>query len=251
MITEYCDGGSIRSLLTKYGRFNENIVRLYVKQIIDGLAYLNAHGIYGSVLDSSGVLVDNHGVVKISHVFDIKKRSRKVHWDHVIGSVNAFPNLRCLFVNLALLTIEIISKDYSLIYKEGLTYSYIYDCISKMSCSELCKCFIIDCLNASAFDDFQSHEFLISTSDYEHEEDEITSEVHKPRERIYNILNTSEDNPMFSVSMTLNTPQSKLGRIFTNFLNTDRREVSPVDEIDSSKEYSPKDEEKKFFNEIL
>lgn len=42
---EYVPGGSIASLLRKFGRFNEGLVRIYVKQILQGLRFLHQHGI--------------------------------------------------------------------------------------------------------------------------------------------------------------------------------------------------------------
>lgn len=38
---QYVPGGSIQSLLRKYGRFPEGIVKFYTRQILTGLAYLH------------------------------------------------------------------------------------------------------------------------------------------------------------------------------------------------------------------
>ncbi len=38
-------GGSISSLLGKYGSFKENIIRLYTKQILEGLEYLHYNNV--------------------------------------------------------------------------------------------------------------------------------------------------------------------------------------------------------------
>lgn len=42
---EYIAGGSISSLLKKYGKLNENIIRLYTIQILKGLEYLHWNGV--------------------------------------------------------------------------------------------------------------------------------------------------------------------------------------------------------------
>ena len=42
---EYVPGGSIAGLLKNFGRFDENVVRLYAKQILKGLQYLHSNGI--------------------------------------------------------------------------------------------------------------------------------------------------------------------------------------------------------------
>lgn len=36
------EGGTISNLLEKYGKFNETLIRVYVKQILEGLEYLHA-----------------------------------------------------------------------------------------------------------------------------------------------------------------------------------------------------------------
>lgn len=41
MYLEYVSGGSIRNLLREYGSFEEDVIRSYVAQIINGLAFLH------------------------------------------------------------------------------------------------------------------------------------------------------------------------------------------------------------------
>jgi len=41
IILEYVPGGSIRSLLDKFGCFHENLIKIYVRQILEGLHYLH------------------------------------------------------------------------------------------------------------------------------------------------------------------------------------------------------------------
>jgi hypothetical protein len=42
---EFVPGGSVSSLLRRFGKLNETLVRLYTRQILTGLAYLHAHGV--------------------------------------------------------------------------------------------------------------------------------------------------------------------------------------------------------------
>ena len=42
---EFVPGGSIASMLKRFGKFNENLVRVYTKQILLGLEYLHRHHI--------------------------------------------------------------------------------------------------------------------------------------------------------------------------------------------------------------
>lgn len=41
IIFEFCNGGSIKQLLEKFGSFDEKLIKLYVKQILEGLVYLH------------------------------------------------------------------------------------------------------------------------------------------------------------------------------------------------------------------
>lgn len=45
ILLEYVPGGSIASLLAKFGSFKESVVRVYTKQILMGLEYLHTNGI--------------------------------------------------------------------------------------------------------------------------------------------------------------------------------------------------------------
>jgi serine/threonine protein kinase len=42
---DYCVGGSIAKLLESYGKFKEHLIRMYTKQILEGLEYLHAHDV--------------------------------------------------------------------------------------------------------------------------------------------------------------------------------------------------------------
>lgn len=42
---EYVPGGSVRSLLDRFGPFEEAVIRVYTRQLLLGLAYLHSNGI--------------------------------------------------------------------------------------------------------------------------------------------------------------------------------------------------------------
>lgn len=82
---EYVPGGSISSLLNKFGGFSESVVRVYTRQILSGLAYLHQHQIiHRGILKSkffspfedikgANILVDNNGTVKLADFGASKK----------------------------------------------------------------------------------------------------------------------------------------------------------------------------------
>ncbi|CUA75625.1 hypothetical protein RSOLAG22IIIB_05990 [Rhizoctonia solani] len=75
---EYVPGGSIGSVLRKTGKFEDEVVRSFSHQIIDGLAYLHKSGILHRDLKGDSILVNRSGICKISD-FTISKRSEHVY----------------------------------------------------------------------------------------------------------------------------------------------------------------------------
>eukprot|EP00826_Nyctotherus_ovalis_P065013 TRINITY_DN9546_c0_g1_i1.p1 TRINITY_DN9546_c0_g1~~TRINITY_DN9546_c0_g1_i1.p1 ORF type:complete len:303 (+),score=50.86 TRINITY_DN9546_c0_g1_i1:583-1491(+) len=70
---EYEGGGSIAKLLGRYGSFKENLVRLYSKQILEGLEYLHAHNVLHRDIKGANVLVDSNGICKLADFGGAKK----------------------------------------------------------------------------------------------------------------------------------------------------------------------------------
>ncbi|KAJ8613494.1 hypothetical protein CTAYLR_002166 [Chrysophaeum taylorii] len=70
---EYVPGGSLRSLLDRFGKLEEAVVRLYSRQILLGLEYLHGQGIAHRDIKAANVLVSNDGSVKLAD-FGASKR---------------------------------------------------------------------------------------------------------------------------------------------------------------------------------
>jgi serine/threonine protein kinase len=73
ILLEFVPGGSIRQLLDKFLAFDERLVKLYTRQMLDGLQYLHEKGIIHRDLKCANVLVDNMGVIKLSDFGASKK----------------------------------------------------------------------------------------------------------------------------------------------------------------------------------
>ncbi|EFN53500.1 hypothetical protein CHLNCDRAFT_25736, partial [Chlorella variabilis] len=70
---EYVPGGSIASLLAKFGSFKESVIRVYTKQILLGLEYLHSKGVMHRDIKGANILVDNTGLVKVADFGASKK----------------------------------------------------------------------------------------------------------------------------------------------------------------------------------
>jgi serine/threonine protein kinase len=54
---EWVPGGSVSSLLRRFGPFSEDMTRRYTRQALQGLAYLHAHQIVHRDIKGSNILV--------------------------------------------------------------------------------------------------------------------------------------------------------------------------------------------------
>ncbi|XP_044467441.1 mitogen-activated protein kinase kinase kinase ANP1-like isoform X2 [Mangifera indica] len=66
ILLEFVSGGSISSLLGKFGPFPEAVVRTYTKQLLLGLEYLHKNGIMHRDIKGANILVDNKGCIKLA-----------------------------------------------------------------------------------------------------------------------------------------------------------------------------------------
>ncbi|XP_063941086.1 mitogen-activated protein kinase kinase kinase NPK1 isoform X2 [Daucus carota subsp. sativus] len=73
ILLEFVSGGSISSLLGKFGSFPEAVVRMYTKQLLLGLDYLHKNGIMHRDIKGANILVDNRGCIKLADFGASKK----------------------------------------------------------------------------------------------------------------------------------------------------------------------------------
>jgi serine/threonine protein kinase len=66
LVMEYIPSGCLEEILLKYGPLEEEIVKNYLKQIIEVTSYLNSMGITHNNIKSDSIYVTSEGVLKIS-----------------------------------------------------------------------------------------------------------------------------------------------------------------------------------------
>ena len=62
---ELVPGGSLESLLRKFGAFQESTIVVYVRQILRGLRYLHNNGIIHRDIKCGNILVNDKGIIKV------------------------------------------------------------------------------------------------------------------------------------------------------------------------------------------
>jgi serine/threonine protein kinase len=76
ILLEYVPGGSLSSLLKKFGPFNEKITKIYMAQMLDALAYIHSRGIAHRDIKCANVLINNDASIKISDFGASKKLTK-------------------------------------------------------------------------------------------------------------------------------------------------------------------------------
>ena len=66
LIQEFVPAGSIKNLLEKFGSFDEKLIKIYSKQILEAIEYIHSKGIVHGNLKCSNILVDINAKIKFT-----------------------------------------------------------------------------------------------------------------------------------------------------------------------------------------
>mmetsp|Transcript_4502 Transcript_4502/g.10849 ORF Transcript_4502/g.10849 Transcript_4502/m.10849 type:complete len:545 (-) Transcript_4502:89-1723(-) len=66
IVLEFVENGSLASILKKFGSFTEQLVSIYIAQVLDGLTYLHEQGVIHRDIKGANVLVTRDGHVKLA-----------------------------------------------------------------------------------------------------------------------------------------------------------------------------------------
>ncbi len=62
----YCENGSLHSICKAYGKFPENLVGVYMTQVLQGLQYLHDQGVIHRDIKGANILTTKDGTVKLA-----------------------------------------------------------------------------------------------------------------------------------------------------------------------------------------
>ncbi|KAK5073982.1 Protein kinase of the Mitotic Exit Network [Lithohypha guttulata] len=85
IILEYCENGSLHSISKNFGRFPENLVGLYMSQVLHGLCYLHDQGVIHRDIKGANILNTKNGLVKLAD-FGVASRTTGLHESSVVGT---------------------------------------------------------------------------------------------------------------------------------------------------------------------
>ncbi|KAI1332787.1 hypothetical protein F5Y16DRAFT_407412 [Xylariaceae sp. FL0255] len=66
ILLEYCENGSLHSICKAYGKFPENLVGVYMTQVLQGLQYLHDQGVIHRDIKGANILTTKDGKVKLA-----------------------------------------------------------------------------------------------------------------------------------------------------------------------------------------
>ncbi|KAJ1636274.1 kinase-like domain-containing protein [Pavlovales sp. CCMP2436] len=66
IVLEFVENGSLASILKKFGSFTEQLVSIYIAQVLDGLTYLHEQGVIHRDIKGANILITKEGTVKLA-----------------------------------------------------------------------------------------------------------------------------------------------------------------------------------------
>ena len=81
----YCENGSLHSICKNFGKFPENLVGIYLTQVLHGLLYLHDQGVIHRDIKGANILTTKDGLVKLAD-FGVATRTTGLSDSSVVGT---------------------------------------------------------------------------------------------------------------------------------------------------------------------
>ncbi|KAK8175802.1 cell division control protein 15, cdc15 [Phyllosticta citrichinensis] len=85
IILEYCENGSLHSICKDFGKFPENLVAIYMSQVLSGLLYLHEQGVIHRDIKGANILTTKEGLVKLAD-FGVATKTADLSESSVVGT---------------------------------------------------------------------------------------------------------------------------------------------------------------------
>lgn len=82
----YCENGSLHSICRNFGKFPENLVALYMTQVLHGLLYLHEQGVIHRDIKGANILTTKEGLVKLADFGVATRKDTGLHESSVVGT---------------------------------------------------------------------------------------------------------------------------------------------------------------------
>jgi len=66
IVLEYVEGGSLHEIMHKFGVFPESLAKVYIRQILEGLAYLHSQDVLHRDIKGANILITKTGICKLA-----------------------------------------------------------------------------------------------------------------------------------------------------------------------------------------
>jgi serine/threonine protein kinase len=64
--SRFCENGSLHGICKRFGKFPENLVAVYISQVLQGLVYLHDQGVIHRDIKGANLLTNKDGTVKLA-----------------------------------------------------------------------------------------------------------------------------------------------------------------------------------------
>jgi serine/threonine protein kinase len=64
--SRFCENGSLHNICKRFGKFPENLVGVYIAQVLEGLVYLHDQGVIHRDIKGANLLTNKDGTVKLA-----------------------------------------------------------------------------------------------------------------------------------------------------------------------------------------
>ncbi|KAL1733487.1 hypothetical protein EV714DRAFT_204640 [Schizophyllum commune] len=86
IILEFCENGSLHNIIKRFGKFPENLVAVYIAQVLEGLVYLHEQGVIHRDIKGANLLTNKDGTVKLADFGVASTATSTANNDAVVGS---------------------------------------------------------------------------------------------------------------------------------------------------------------------